>query len=50
MSGLVKLVCDYRRDCRPRIHALMEQYPEKQYLIFRTREQAEAWLCKLNET
>ncbi len=41
---LVEMVRRYRTDERPRLLALLAQYPEKQTVIFRTREEADAWL------
>lgn len=41
---LVELVSRYRADSRPKLLALLAQYPEKGTVIFRTREEAEAWL------
>ena len=41
---LVDLVYSYRQDKRPKLLSLLEQYPEKQTLIFHTRAEADAWL------
>ena len=45
---LVELVRHYSRDNRPILYSLMEKYPEKQALIFKTRAQADEWLEKIN--
>ena len=37
--------CFADRENRPRVLALLAQYPDKTVLIFRTRAQAEAWLA-----
>ena len=44
---LVDLVWSYRRDSRPRLLALLDQYPQKRALIFKTRAAADAWLDQL---
>ena len=44
---LAELVRSYRRDNRPKLYALMEKYPDRQVLIFRTRAQAQEWLSGL---
>ena len=41
---LVKLVRNYHKANRPLIYSLIDQYPEKQTVIFRTRSQADDWL------
>jgi len=41
---LVDLVYSYRQDKRPELLSLLEQYPEKQVIVFHTRAEAEAWL------
>ena len=41
---LVELVKHYRSDHRPAVFALKEKYPNKRWLIFRTRQQADEWL------
>ena len=41
---LVALVQNYARDNRPAIYALLEKYPEKQAIIFTSREEAARWL------
>ena len=43
---LVRLVRNYRRENRPVVYVLMERYPEKQAIIFKTRAQADVWLSK----
>ena len=44
---LVALVQNYRRDNRPQILSLLAQYPDKQALIFTSREEAARWLSEL---
>ena len=46
---LVELVLRYRKEQRPRLYRLFEQLSGKQVLIFRTREQAQAWISGLPE-
>ena len=46
---LVDLVRNYQTKNRPRLLALLEQYPEKQKLVFRSREEADAWLAGLSD-
>ena len=41
---LVAMVQSYDRDNRPTIRALLQKYPEKQALIFKTRAEADRWL------
>ena len=41
---LVKLVRNYHKANRPLIYSLIDQYPEKQTVIFKTRSQADDWL------
>ncbi len=41
---LVDLVNNYRQDKRPKLLSLLEQYPEKQVLVFHNRDEADAWL------
>ena len=41
---LVDFVYSFRRDNRPRLLALLERYPEKQALLFKTRAETETWL------
>ena len=43
--ALVQRVKAYDRENRPRVLALLAQYPDKTVLVFRTRAQAEAWLA-----
>lgn len=43
---LVELVRNYHKDNRPVLYTLMEKYPEKQALIFKTRSQADEWLSE----
>lgn len=42
---LVRQVETYRRENRPKVYSLMEQYPDRNYLIFRTRARAAEWLA-----
>ena len=44
---LVALVRNYARDDRPQVLALLQKYPEKQALIFTSRDQAARWLSDL---
>ena len=44
---LVALVRNYRRDHRPQVLALLQKYPDKQVLIFTSREEAARWLSEL---
>ncbi len=44
---LMELVLRYRKEQRPRLYRLIEQLSGKQVLIFRTREQAQAWISGL---
>ena len=44
---LVALVQNYARDDRPQVLALLQKYPEKQALIFTSRDQAARWLSEL---
>ncbi|MBO4419073.1 MAG: adenylate kinase [Oscillospiraceae bacterium] len=44
---LVELVRTFRSDARPRLLALLAQYPEKRVVSFRSRDKAEAWLSEL---
>ncbi len=43
-SELVESVRNYHITNRPRIYRLLEQYPQTQRIIFKTRLQAEQWL------
>ena len=45
--ALVELVSSYREENRPKVYALMAKYPDRQALIFETREQAQRWLSGL---
>lgn len=47
---LVELARRYKTDSRPRLLALLARYPEKQTVIFHTREEADAWLESLRFT
>ena len=44
---LVALVQNYRRDDRPVLLSLRQKYPDKQALIFPSREEADRWLSDL---
>ena len=44
---LVALVRDYRKTNRPTVQGLMARYPEKQWLVFQSRAEADAWLAAL---
>ena len=44
---LVALVQNYRRDDRPVLLSLLQKYPDKQALIFTSRDQAARWLSEL---
>ena len=44
---LVALVQNYARDDRPALLSLLQKYPEKQALIFPSREEADRWLSDL---
>lgn len=44
---LVQLVRDFHREKRQVLYALMEQYPEKQAIIFKTRDEADQWVSVL---
>ena len=46
---LVELVLTYHADNRPALYDLFRCYHEKQIIIFKTRVQADRWLCKLAE-
>ena len=41
---LVEQVRNYHRDSRPVIHSLLEKYPEKKTIVFKSRSQAGEWL------
>ncbi len=43
---LAELVKNYNRNNRPVLYSLIDKYPEKQTLIFKTRSQADEWLEK----
>ena len=45
---LVELVKNYNRDNRPILYSLIDKYPEKQALIFKTRSEADDWLESRN--
>ena len=44
---LVELVRNYRKDNRPVLYSLLEKYPEKRSIIFRTRTEADEWLSEM---
>ena len=44
---LVALVQNYARDDRPALLSLLQKYPDKQALIFTSREEAARWLSDL---
>ena len=44
---LVAMVKNYARDNRPALLALLQKYPEKQSLIFPSRQEADRWLSRL---
>ena len=41
---LVALIKNYRTDQRPVVYSLKEKYPEKNWIIFTTRQEADEWL------
>ena len=43
---LVALVQNYARDNRPQILSLLQKYPDKQALIFPSREETDRWLSE----
>ena len=45
---LVELVRNYRENNRPKVFALMEQYPDKKVYVLKTRDEAEKWLRSLS--
>ena len=45
-SDLVEIVRKYHSVNRPRVLGLIEQYPEKNVFIFKTRAEADSWLKK----
>lgn len=47
---LAALVRGYRTENRPELYALMEKYSDKQIIILRTRDEADAWLSSLSGT
>lgn len=44
---LVSLVQNYARDDRPALLSLLQKYPEKQALIFTSRQETDRWLSDL---
>ncbi|MBR0357057.1 MAG: adenylate kinase [Clostridia bacterium] len=44
---LVALVQNYARDDRPQVLSLLQKYPDKQALIFISRQEADRWLSQL---
>ena len=47
---LVEQVRNYRNKNRPSVLALIGKYPDKQLFVFKTREQAQAWLQGMEYT
>ena len=45
---LAELVSGYRKKNRPKLYRLIEQHPEKQVLIFKTRDEARDWISFLS--
>ena len=45
--ALMEQVRRYRTDNRPRLYRLFEKYPDKRVLVFKTREETQAWLSHL---
>ena len=41
---LIELVNSYRTTTRPKLMALLDQYPEKECVLFPDRSKADAWL------
>ena len=46
---LVALVYNYHKDNRPKIYELLEKYPGKKVMVFKSRKQAESWLLQMSE-
>ena len=44
---LVKLVEDYERDNRPVVLSLIEKYPGREVIIFRSRREADEWISDI---
>ena len=44
---LVDMVRSYRSQNRPVVYALFEKYPDRKYLVFKSRTEAEEWLAQL---
>ena len=44
---LVEQVSRYQTENRPKVYGLMEKYPGRKVLVFRTRAQAQEWLDEL---
>ena len=44
---LVAMVQNYARDSRPALLSLFQKYPEKQVIIFTSRDEADRWLSQL---
>ena len=44
--ALAALVRGWQSEQRPKLLAMLEKYPEKQAVVFRTREDADAWLLR----
>ena len=45
--ALIELVRRYDRENRPRVYALLERYPQKRALVFKSRAEAGAWLADI---
>lgn len=45
-EDFLRFIRDFREESRPKILALLNKYPEKQVITFRTRQEADAWLRK----
>lgn len=43
---LVEFVRNYQKNNRPVLYMLIDKYPKKQVLIFKTRSQAEKWMLQ----
>ena len=46
---LVDLVRNYRTQNRPAIFSLFEKYPDRKYLVFSSRAQADEWFAEMNK-
>ncbi len=43
---LVELVRNYEKENRPKLLELFAQYPEKNVITFKTREEADKWITE----